>query len=100
MRTRTCAIGLGRKTREDELETGLTAWIRERNGAELEAALIGVGIASHVVQNSAECWADPQLAHRERFIPVKHTRLGEVICVCLSGDGVSTSYLDCINRLI
>lgn len=75
----TLSTAAGRKTEEDELESKLTAWTREQAGAELEAALIGAGIAAHVVQNSDECWADPQLAHREHFIPVKHTSLGEVI---------------------
>ena len=75
----TLSTAAGRKTREDELESKLAAWTCERDGSELEAALITAGIAAHVVQNSDECWADPQLAHRKHFIPVSHSSLGEVI---------------------
>ena len=68
-----------RKQREDELENLLAAWTRDQDGVELQEALTGAGIAAHVVQNSDECWADPQLAHRNHFIPVQHSSLGDVI---------------------
>ena len=75
----TLATAAGRKQREDELESKLTAWTCEQQGSELEAALISAGIAAHVVQNSDECWADPQLAHRNHFVPVTHSTLGEIV---------------------
>ena len=75
----TLTTAAGRKGREDELERELSAWTSERDGAELEAALISAGIAVHVVQNSDECWADPQLAHRKHFVPVSHSTVGKLI---------------------
>jgi benzylsuccinate CoA-transferase BbsF subunit len=36
------------------------------------------GIAAYAVQNSAEAYADPQLAHRSHFRTVAHPLLGEM----------------------
>jgi crotonobetainyl-CoA:carnitine CoA-transferase CaiB-like acyl-CoA transferase len=69
----------GRKAREEELETAIGAWTRTADGTELEAELIAAGIPAYIVQNSAECWADPQLKFREHFVPALHTAIGEVI---------------------
>lgn len=42
---------------------------------ELQAA----GVAAHVVQNTAETVADPQLAHREHFVEVPHDAMGTTV---------------------
>ncbi len=68
-----------RKAKEDELDAMLTAWTRDQNEHELEQKLIEAGVAAHCVQNSAECFADPQLKAREHFVPVAHSSVGEMI---------------------
>lgn len=73
------ATSRGRKARETELEALLGAWTRDREPAELEQRLIDAGVAAHVVQNSSECWTDPQLAAREHFVTVTHATLGEMV---------------------
>ena len=40
--------------------------------ADAETALQAVGVPVHGVQNSAECWADPQLRHRNHYLTVAH----------------------------
>ncbi|MDP6374435.1 MAG: CoA transferase [Pseudomonadales bacterium] len=73
------ATAVGRKAREAELEEAIGAWTQDQDEQELTANLINAGIAAHVVQNTAECWADPQLGFRDHFVPTQHASLGEVI---------------------
>ena len=75
----TLTAAADRKRQEDELENALIAWTRDQDGSELEAKLTSAGVAAHVVQKSEECWTDPQLAHRNHFVAVNHTTVGEVI---------------------
>jgi benzylsuccinate CoA-transferase BbsF subunit len=56
--------GLG----DDEIE----AWTATRHIAEVEKALQARAVPVHGVQNSAECWADPQLQHRNHYRRVDH----------------------------
>lgn len=69
----------GRRARADALDSMIGAWTRERPEGEIEATLIAAGVAAQVVQNSAECWADPQLEHRGHFVAVPHSGLGEMV---------------------
>ncbi len=57
---------------------GLTAWTADQDAEVLQARLIAAGITAHQVQNSVECAADPQLAHRHHFRKVPHPIHGEV----------------------
>jgi crotonobetainyl-CoA:carnitine CoA-transferase CaiB-like acyl-CoA transferase len=50
----------------------IAAWTATRNEAEVEKALQARGVPVHGVQNSAECWADPQLQHRRHYLTVPH----------------------------
>ena len=45
----------------------------------LQDELQGLGIPAHQVQNSPECLADPQLAHRGHYVWVMHPLLGPVL---------------------
>ncbi len=65
--------GEERHDRAEELDDAITAWTSSRDGAELMVELIDAGIAAHVVQNSPECAADPQLLHRNHFVEVSHS---------------------------
>lgn len=69
----------GRRARETELEELITDWTRDRKAEEIQSAVISVGVAAHVLQNSPECMEDPQLAEREHFISVAHASLGEFV---------------------
>ena len=57
----------------------LTAWTATRSPAEVEKALQARGVPAHGVQNSAECWADPQLQHRHHYVSVGHSVHGSCI---------------------
>jgi crotonobetainyl-CoA:carnitine CoA-transferase CaiB-like acyl-CoA transferase len=50
----------------------ISAWTESRSVTDAENALQAVGVPVHGVQNSAECWADPQLQHRNHFLTVAH----------------------------
>jgi crotonobetainyl-CoA:carnitine CoA-transferase CaiB-like acyl-CoA transferase len=68
-----------RRAREDELEARLARWTADQDASELEARLIGAGIAAHVVQNSAEAASDPQLLDRCHFVTVPHSEAGDMV---------------------
>ena len=73
------ATAVGRRQRADELDRLLSGWTRSRDEQEVESAMIAAGVAAHVVQNSAECAADPQLRHRDHFRSVPHATVGELV---------------------
>jgi benzylsuccinate CoA-transferase BbsF subunit len=50
----------------------ITEWTSVRPMADIEKALQARGVPVHGVQNSAECWTDPQLVHRQHFLTVPH----------------------------
>jgi crotonobetainyl-CoA:carnitine CoA-transferase CaiB-like acyl-CoA transferase len=62
----------GRRIDADALDETVAAWTASRDGAELEAALQGAGVAAHVVQTSRDLVRDPQLLHRGHFVTVEH----------------------------
>jgi crotonobetainyl-CoA:carnitine CoA-transferase CaiB-like acyl-CoA transferase len=67
--------GLGgdqRLARADELDALVAAWTAGQDPVALQERLQAVGVAAHQVQNSPECVADPQLAHRQHFVEVPH----------------------------
>ena len=68
----------GRLACQEDLDRALSAWTSSREERAIEAALIGAGVAAHVVQNSPECLADPQLRHRGHFARVSHSLHKEV----------------------
>ena len=68
-----------RLARQDELDELIGAWTVLQGPAEAQAVLQAIGVAAHQVQNSAECLADPQLAHRGQYVTVEHSLLGNVV---------------------
>lgn len=68
-----------RHTRHDELDTALEAWTSTQDGVTLMTQLQSQGIAAHIVQNSPELAADPQIAHRGHFAEVPHAKQGTTI---------------------
>ena len=65
-----------RRRRAAEIDAELAAWT---GGFEAEAAataLQEVGVPAYVVQNTVECFEDPQLRHRGHFVEVEHEKQG------------------------
>jgi len=64
---------------QDDLEKVIAAWTAPLDGARAEELLQLAGIPAHRVQNSADCAADPQLAHRGGWMSeVVHAEMGTV----------------------
>ncbi len=65
-----------RRRRERELDDLIAEWTRRQDGAGLAIRLQAHGIPAHSVQNSGECFTDPQLVHRGHFqwAPHGHAR--------------------------
>ena len=62
----------GRIERIDELERAVGDWTAGLSEDEIERRLQAKGVAAHVVVNSTEALADPQLAHRGHFLELEH----------------------------
>ena len=63
-----------RHERHDELDELLASWTSERDAEELMDLLQNSGVAAHVVANSPELQADPQMIHRNHFVEVPHAK--------------------------
>lgn len=61
-----------RLAHQDELDDIVAEWTKNQGEKEIEEVLQARGIPAHVVQNSPELSADPQLAHRGHFVEVPH----------------------------
>ena len=68
-----------RRLRQDELDRRIGEWTVTQDERSIEETLVDAGVAAHVVQNSPECWSDPQLTHREHFVRADHASLGEIV---------------------
>jgi benzylsuccinate CoA-transferase BbsF subunit len=68
-----------RTSHEDELDQVVGSWASERNAFESEALLQSRGIAAHVVLNSTDLYADPQLQHRAHFVETAHPMHGSIV---------------------
>lgn len=69
-----------RKRCEDELESLISSWTRERTAEEVLSVVQSVGVEAGVVETSRDLNADPQLATRGHFVPVQHEVLGPHTC--------------------
>jgi benzylsuccinate CoA-transferase BbsF subunit len=68
--------GEERLDRRRQLDEVVSAWTAARPAADAMAALQGVGVAAHQVQNTVEAFHDPQLRHRGHFVEVPHAAMG------------------------
>ena len=68
-----------RQERHDELDELISAWTRGHDGVALMHRLQDVGVAAHIVQNSPEYTADPQVIHRGQQVEVPHAKQGTTI---------------------
>jgi len=67
-----------RQYRSVEIDEVIGAWTAPQIGAGLQLRLQAHGIAAHEVQNSGECFSDPQLVHRGHFQWAPHPEAREV----------------------
>jgi len=72
------ATASARLAHEEELDAVVGQWTHTRDQFEIEQLLQSRGVPAHVVQNSNQVFADPQLAHRGAFVPVEHALLGPI----------------------
>ena len=56
-----------RRARVEELDEIIGNWTKGQIGAGLQIRLQAHGVNAHEVQNSGECFTDPQLVHRRHF---------------------------------
>jgi crotonobetainyl-CoA:carnitine CoA-transferase CaiB-like acyl-CoA transferase len=68
-----------RLDRRTELDGLVAVWTATRDGEALVSELQQLGVASHTVNNSGACLADPQLAHRGHYVTVEHPYIGPVL---------------------
>ncbi|MEM7080317.1 MAG: CoA transferase [Pseudomonadota bacterium] len=68
-----------RQADEDALDKALAGWTRDQDPDALQERLIAAGIPAHIVQNSQRSWEDPQLRHREHFLSLPHSAVGDTI---------------------
>ena len=72
------ATASARLTHEEELDAVVAQWTHTRDQFEVERLLQSRGVPAHMVQNSNQVFADPQLAHRGAFVQVEHALLGPI----------------------
>jgi crotonobetainyl-CoA:carnitine CoA-transferase CaiB-like acyl-CoA transferase len=70
------ATQLGRKENEPDLDSHLSEWTRTTQTEALMTQLQRAGIHSAKVNNIAELFGDPQLAHRGHWGAVEHSEVG------------------------
>ena len=63
---------------QDELDRRIGEWTASRDAHALMRELQEAGVSAGAVQNFADLHEDPQLAHREHFVRLKHRHLGEL----------------------
>ncbi len=54
-------------------------WTAARSPEDAMSALIAAGVPAHAVQDSAACFADPQLRHRNHFVELAHPTQGRSV---------------------
>jgi crotonobetainyl-CoA:carnitine CoA-transferase CaiB-like acyl-CoA transferase len=70
------ASGAARVTHAEAVEDVLAGWTASRDGLAIAEELQAAGIEAVPVQDFGDCFADPQLAHREHFEALDHPNLG------------------------
>lgn len=70
-------MGLGPD--EEVSEEALAAWTAAQDRYEVQARLQAIGVPGHVVQNSPECYGDPQLEARGHYVHLDHPNGGPMV---------------------
>jgi benzylsuccinate CoA-transferase BbsF subunit len=67
----------GRKANEDELESRLSDWTRERSPEDVMRLLQAARVEAGIVETYRDLHEDPQLRHRRHFRMLPHAVIGE-----------------------
>jgi crotonobetainyl-CoA:carnitine CoA-transferase CaiB-like acyl-CoA transferase len=70
------ATAEGRLARQDDLEAGIRAWSREREGEGIQTLLQSHGVAAHLVATTGDLEHDPQIRHRGHLWKTPHPVIG------------------------
>ncbi len=68
-----------RRARAAELDELVGRWTAGRSPDDAADLAISAGVPAHAVQNSGECYADPQLEHLGHWVTLPHTEHGTII---------------------
>ena len=63
-----------RKQQEELLESRLSIWLSDLDGADIEVQLQSVGVPAHRVLDTYELFEDAQLLHRQHYQQVAHNK--------------------------
>jgi crotonobetainyl-CoA:carnitine CoA-transferase CaiB-like acyl-CoA transferase len=66
-----------RRENASALDEIIAGWSREFEPRDVERMLQARSIPAHAVQNSAEYYVDPQVAHRGHFVELPHPTYGK-----------------------
>jgi benzylsuccinate CoA-transferase BbsF subunit len=72
------ATAAGRKARESEIDAAIEAWTSTLAPEAAQETLINLGVPAHLVAESRDSVADPQLEARGHFVAASHGELGDV----------------------
>jgi crotonobetainyl-CoA:carnitine CoA-transferase CaiB-like acyl-CoA transferase len=61
-----------RRDRLDEVDAVISGWTAVSDAVAAQDRLQAAGVPAHLVAVSADCVADPQLRHRQQFVPAPH----------------------------
>ena len=67
-----------RRSRHDELDEHLAAWLQDQDGGQAERALQTANIPAHRVLDTYDLFTEPQLNHRRHFLWTQHQTFGKV----------------------
>jgi benzylsuccinate CoA-transferase BbsF subunit len=68
---------LDRKKNEEVLDRFIGEWTNKLTANEVMVKLQESGVPAGRVLNAEELHSDPQLAHRQHFVPLEHPEMGE-----------------------
>jgi crotonobetainyl-CoA:carnitine CoA-transferase CaiB-like acyl-CoA transferase len=72
------ASAAGRLEHQAELDARISECTRGSDAFALAERLQAAGVQAAPVQDARDLSADPQLAHREHFVPIEHVHLGQM----------------------
>jgi benzylsuccinate CoA-transferase BbsF subunit len=66
----------GRLAQQAAIEAHLAEWTRAQVGPALQQRLLAAGVPSGVAHPALDLFTDPQLSHRQHFVPLDHPEMG------------------------
>lgn len=66
----------GRRDNEDELDKLIEEWTMNHAAEEVMVLMQQAGVPAGLVANAEDLFGDPQLKHRQAFVPLEHPEIG------------------------